>query len=932
MAEKKLFLLDAFALIYRAHFAFIKNPRMNSQGQNTSALFGFINSLIQVLEKERPTHLSVVFDPPGPTFRHDMFPEYKANREETPEDIRYAVPIIKALIRACNIPCLEVEGFEADDVIGTLAKRAEKNGFDVYMVTPDKDYAQLVTENIFLYKPSRMGNGIEIYDPAKVEEKFGVGPEFVADFLGLKGDKVDNIPGIPRVGDKTAVLLIKEFGTVEEIVARAEEITKKSIKASVIENGKQGIFSKELATINIEVPVEFDEDHLKLGGGDPAATVAIMDELEFRRTKERLLGTVLFGNSPQQKDLFGNPVAGATPVYSPVSPPMPVAEEATTQFETIETRDHNYIHIQDETALNKLIEEIKAKGTFCFDTETTSLNAMRAELVALTISLEPGTGYLIHFEEGDNNPAFLQALKPVLESKEIVKVGQNIKYDTLTLRKYGVNVREPIFDTMLAHYVVNPDRKHNMDDMARDMLGYEPVSITTLIGKKGKNQLSMRDVELEKLVDYACEDADITLALKDKLEPELDEYGVRKVLEKVEHPLVPVLTDVEFAGVKIDEPFLNDYSKQLEIEMAQAEKDIYRLAGEEFNINSPKQLGLIIFDKLKLAKGSKTKTGQYSTKEEVLVKLASDHDLPAYVLRFRKLGKLKSTYVDALPALVNPDTGRIHSTFSQAVTATGRLSSQDPNLQNIPIRTDEGREIRKAFIATEGHEIMAADYSQVELRLMASMSGDTNMVQDFRDGHDIHRATAARVFGVELEDVTSDMRAKAKMVNFGIIYGISAFGLGQRLKIKRREAAEIIESYFAMYPGVKAYMDESVNKARDMGYAETIMGRRRYLPDINSGNRTLKGFAERNAINTPIQGSAADLIKLAMIEIQREMLEKNFKSRMIMQVHDELVFEAHESEIESLTALVKERMENAYPFDVPMEVEVGRGKNWLEAH
>lgn len=930
MADKKIFLLDAFALIYRAHFAFIKNPRMNSKGENTSATFGFVNTLIQLLEQERPSHIAVVFDPPGPTFRHVEFPEYKANREEMPDDIRLAIPMIKRLVDACNIPCLEVSGFEADDVIGTVAKKASEHGYKVYMVTPDKDYAQLVTDQVFLYKPARMGNGIDIYDPAKVVDKFGVPPELIADFLGLKGDKVDNIPGIPRVGDKTAVELINQFGTVEEIVARAEEITKKSIKASVIENGAQGILSKHLATIKVDVPVEWNEDHLKMGGGDAPSAIALMEELEFRRTKERLLSTVCFQTGEGQKDLFGNSVGGGATF---AEPPSEEVSAAPSDALDIDTRAHDYQLIKTKAELADLISKIKKRKLFCFDSETTSLKAREAELVAITISLAPGSAYLLHFpENAPHLEEWLEMLKEVFASEEIVKVGQNLKYDMLVLKNYGVEVSMPLFDTMLAHYVINPDRKHNMDSMAQEILNYEAISITTLIGKKGKNQGTMRDVSVEELLDYACEDADITLALKEKLEPELDATQVREVLEKVEHPLIPVLTDMEHIGVRINEDHLQEFSKELEVEMDRVEKEIYKLAGMKFNINSPRQLGEIIFEKLNLAKGKKTKTGQYSTREEELVKLADSHDLPAAVLHYRKMGKLKSTYVDALPELVYDKTGRIHSTFSQAVTATGRLSSQDPNLQNIPIRTEMGREIRKAFIPTEGYTLLAADYSQVELRVMAALSQDPGMMEAFQQGQDIHRATAARVFGVPFDEVDGDMRAKAKMVNFGIIYGISAFGLAQRLKIKRGEASDIIDAYFEKYPKVKSYMDESIDKARELGYAETIMGRRRYLPAINSGNRTEKGFAERNAINTPVQGSAADLIKLAMIEIHKEIKARGLKSRLLMQVHDELVFEAHDSEIEELSALVKDKMENAYPFNVPMVVEIGLGKDWLEAH
>jgi DNA polymerase I len=932
MADKKLFLLDALALIYRAHFAFIKTPRITSTGQNTSAVFGFITSLMQILETEHPTHLAVAFDLSGPTFRHLEYPEYKATREEMPEDIRFAIPKTKELLRALNIPILEMEGYEADDVIGTIAKRAEGHGYKVYMVTPDKDYAQLVTDNILLYKPSRQGNGIEIYNPAMVKERYGVTPDQMVDFLALKGDKVDNIPGIPKIGDITAVELINQFGSVEEIIRRSDEITKKAIQASVKEHAEQGMMSKWLARIEINAPVPWDEELLKVGDPDRDKTIEIMNQLEFKTTAKRILNSLIFGGGAQeqQMDLFGNSVAGSSASsYTPT-------EEVTgmpTNLDKIADRPHTYIHVDSEQALKKLIADIQNQGSFCFDTETTGLDAMQAQLIAMTVSLAPSEAYLIYFPEGDTQAlSQLEDLRPVLESKTILKIGQNLKYDMLVLRNYGVTVCEPLYDTMLAHYVIDPDKPHGMDAMAMELLNYEPVSIKELIGKKGKDQLTMRDVEFEKLLAYACEDADITLTLKGKLDPKLDAADLRRVFETVEMPLVPVLTDVEFHGVRINEHFLNEYSKVLDFEMLSVEKDIYRLAGMKFNINSPKQLGEIIFDKLKLGKAKKTKTGQYSTKEEDLVYLAEEHDFPAYILRYRKLGKLKSTYVDALPLLVNPKTGRIHSTLSQSVTATGRLSSTNPNLQNIPIRTEEGREIRKAFIPEEGFVIMSADYSQVELRLIAELSKDPNMLEAFRGGHDIHRATAAKVFGVPMEEVTSDMRSKAKMVNFGIIYGISAFGLSQRLKISRSEAAEIINSYFTQYSRIKEYMDESIVEARQHGYARTLLGRRRYLPDINSANATIRNFAERNAINSPVQGGAADLIKVAMTNIHHEMKRRNMRSQMILQVHDELVFEAHKDEVAELSKLVKELMENAIPMQVPMLVEVGTGENWLEAH
>lgn len=929
MSEKKLFLLDALALIYRAHFAFIKTPRYTTGGQNTSAVFGFITSLMQILDQEKPSHLAVAFDMSGPTFRHDKFPEYKATREEMPEDIRFAIPKTKELLRALNIPVLEMEGYEADDVIGTIAKRAETHGYKVYMVTPDKDYAQLVTDNIFLYKPSRQGNGIEVYNPAMVKEHYGVTPEQMVDFLALKGDKVDNIPGIPKVGDVTAIELINQFGSVEEIIRRSDEITKKAIQASVKEHAEQGLMSKWLAKIITDAPIPWDEDHCKVGDPDRDKTVALMNELEFRTTAKKILSSAIFGGAAEepQRDLFGNVVNGAEPAPSEEALGMP------TTFLKIADRAHTYIHVQTDKQLKKLISDIQAQGNFCFDTETTGLDAMQAELIAMTVSLQPGEAFMIYFPEGDTEAMKqLEEMRAVLESKSVVKIGQNLKYDMLVLRNYGITVCEPMYDTLLAHYVIDPDKPHGMDAMAMELLHYEPVSITTLIGKRGKEQLTMRDVELDKLMEYACEDADITLALKEKLDPALDAADLRRVFETVEMPLVPVLTDLEFQGVRVDEGFLREYSKQLEQEMVVVEKAIYQMAGLKFNINSPKQLGEIIFDKLQLGKAKKTKTGQYSTKEEDLIALAEEHEFPALIVRYRKLGKLKSTYVDALPSLVNPKTGRIHSTFSQAVTATGRLSSNNPNLQNIPIRSDEGKEIRKAFIPSPGYVMMSADYSQVELRLVAELSKDPGMMADFQSGHDIHRATASKVFGVPVEEVTAEMRSKAKMVNFGIIYGISAFGLAQRLKISRSEAAEIINSYFAQYSRIKAYMDESIAEARRLGYSKTMLGRRRYLPDINSANATIKGFAERNAINTPVQGSAADLIKVAMTNIHREMKARNMRSQMILQVHDELVFEAHVDEVEELSKLVKEMMEGAIPMQVPMLVEVGTGHNWLEAH
>ena len=924
MSEKKLYLLDALALIFRAHFAFISNPRYNSKGINTSAIFGFTNSLLEILNKEKPTHIGVAFDTSHPTFRHERFPEYKANREEAPEDVRAAIPLTKKLLEALKIPVLEMPGYEADDIIGTIAHKAADHGFDVYMVTPDKDYAQLVTDKVYMYKPARQGNGSEILDVDKVKEKFGVPPERVVDFLGLKGDTVDNIPGIPRVGDKTAVSLINEFGSVEDIIKNAENISKKSIKASVQEFGEQGILSKELATIMTDVPVKWDENDLEVCPPDKERLIELLNELEFRTTAKRILSSPLFGNQTVQTDLFGN-------VEAVSNSSEPITELGA--YQSLDDRGAEYKEVDNEQAASDLIREIKASGSFCFDTETTSLDAIRAELVALTISIKTKEGFVVLFpEDQEESQRRLNWFREIFEDDSIEKVGQNLKYDILVLKNYGVSVKGPIFDTMLADYLVNSERSHSMDAMARDYLNYEPISITTLIGKKGKNQLSMRQVDKEKLVKYACEDSDITLELKEYLNPKLDEFGAREVFNNIEVPLVPVLFEMEYAGVKLDEDALLMYSKELGVEIEKTERNIYELAGVEFNIRSPKQLGEVLFDKLQIAKGKKTKTGQYKTSEDILVQLAEVHELPALVLHFRKLSKLKSTYVDVLPTLINPDTGRVHTTFSQAVAATGRLSSNHPNLQNIPIRSEEGREIRKAFVPEDGFVLMSADYSQVELRIMAHLSEDANMIEAFKEGMDIHTATAARVFGVLPEEVDGNMRSKAKMVNFGIIYGISAFGLAQRLKISRTEAREIIDTYFEKYPAVKAYMDRSIEKARENGYAETIMGRRRILKDINSKNATVRGFAERNAINAPVQGSAADLIKLAMIRIHEAMKKQKLESRMILQVHDELVFEAKESELEALKELVKDKMENALSLKVPMKVEAGIGKNWLEAH
>lgn len=926
MAKNKLFLLDAMALLYRAHFAFIKNPRINSQGMDTSALFGFTNTLLEIINKEDPTHMAVAFDTSAPTFRHIRYEPYKAQREAMPEGLQVAIPYTYKLLKVLGIPHLVLDGYEADDIIGTVSAQVKEDEFEVYMVTPDKDYAQLVKDNVFLYKPRFRGGGFDVLGPEEVVEKFGIPPHQIIDFLGLKGDSVDNIPGIPKVGDKTAVSLIKEFGSVENIVANAENISKKSIKASVSEHAEQGLLSKELATIMLDVPIEWSPESLKLGHCELEGLMSLMGELEFKTTTKRILNSKLNPVQPeQQKDLFGNTVGEAD-----------FDIQFDTGTKTVADVEHSYHLVATAEDRAALIKKIQDKGEVCFDTETTGLDPLLAEIVGISFSVEPGEAFFVHFpadQAKEEVIAILGEFKEVLTSDKITKIGQNLKYDILVLRKYDIKVDGPMFDTMLAHYVIQPGGKHGMDALAREYLNYEPISIETLIGKKGKKQKSMRDVEAEPLVDYACEDADVTLKLRDALAPDVKGNNI---FEEIEQPLMPVLAELEYEGVKLDKQALEDYSEDLGQRLEVLQKKIYELAEQEFNINSPRQLGEIMFDKLGLGRGpkqKKTKTGQYVTDEQTLTKLAYDHELPAEILAYRGIKKLKSTYVDALPALINPNTGRVHTTFGQHIAVTGRLSSTNPNLQNIPIRTADGREVRKGFIPRDAdHVLMAADYSQVELRIMAAMSGDENMLKAFRDKEDIHRATAARVFGVAPEDVTSDQRSGAKTVNFGIIYGISAFGLSQRMGISRTESKQIIEAYFSEYSGIKAYMDQCIEVAREKGYVETYFGRRRYLPDIQSRNATTRGFAERNAINSPIQGTAADVIKIAMLKVQKALKAGKFRSKMILQVHDELVFDVHKSELEDMKQLVYEHMTQAVDMGVPMEVEVGIGENWLQAH
>ncbi|WP_299817912.1 DNA polymerase I [uncultured Pontibacter sp.] len=945
--RKKLFLLDALALIYRAHFAFSKNPRINSKGMNTGAALGFTNTLVEVLQKEKPTHIGVAFDSAAKTFRHDNFAAYKANRQAMPEDISLAIPYCKKIVEAFNIPVLIMDGYEADDIIGTLACKAEKEGFDVYMMTPDKDYCQLVTDHIFLYKPAFMGNAIEVLDVQKVLQKWEIERvEQVIDILGLQGDAVDNIPGIPGIGEKTAKTLIQRFGSVENLIANADQLKGKQ-KENVVNFADQGMMSKELATIHRDVPITYSAEALHYDGPNEEQITELFAELEFRQLAQRVLGQTLAAatttttarpaarkgkaTSSSQTSLFDGPATDVTEAEA-------TGEAIPAMMRSIKTTQQDYHLINTPERRESLLKYLLKQDEISFDTETTSIDPITAALVGMSFCYRPGEAYYVPVPHNNLEEAqrIVEEFKPVLESPNIAKVGQNIKYDILVMKNYKVEVQGPIFDTMLAHYLLEPEMRHNMDVLAETYLNYSPVPITDLIGAKGKNQKTMADLAPEDVKDYACEDADITLQLKLYFEPLLQEQGLMKLFNNVENPLVQVLADVEKEGISIDSNALADISEQLEAEITTIEKRIFEIAGEQFNIGSPKQLGEILFDKLELhgkSKIKKTKTGQYATGEEILIKLAGEHEIVRLILDHRQLTKLKSTYVDALPQLVCELDGRVHTSFNQAVTATGRLSSTNPNLQNIPIRTERGREIRKAFVPRNSdHLIISADYSQIELRIMADFSGDPTMKEAFRNGQDIHASTASKVFHVPLEQVDSEMRRKAKTVNFGIIYGISAFGLAERLGIPRREAADIIEAYFQEFPAVKEYMDNTIEKARELEYAETILGRRRYLRDINSRNATIRAFAERNAINAPIQGTAADIIKIAMININEYLKQEKLKTRMILQVHDELLFDAPKEEVAVVTPKIVELMTNALQLSVPMEVGLGVGENWLEAH
>lgn len=920
--NNRLFLLDAYALIYRSYFAFIRNPRYNSKGLNTSTMFGFINSLEQLLTKENPTHIAVVFDVHAPTFRHEMYEAYKGTREEMPEDIRKAIPWIRRIVEAYNIPILEKEGFEADDVIGTLAKKGEQEGYQVFMMTPDKDYAQLVSENIFMYKPGRGGSDVDIWGVDQVKENFMVDePEQVIDVLGLMGDTADNIPGCPGIGPKTAMKLISTYKSVDNLYKHIDDLKGKQ-KENLIENEEQVRLSRKLVVIVQDVPVEFDEKSLTKEEPNIEELRKIYNELEFRTLAQKL-GAPEKPKEPQfeQGTLFGGSEQ--------------VEQVVRKDLSNIENTPHEYFLVENAMQRASLKAELSVQEEFCFDTETTGLDTHVAELVCLSFAFRKGEAYCVTLpKKREEAQKIVEEFRLIFEDKKVRKIGQNIKYDILMLKEYGIDVKGPIYDTMIAHYLIQPELRHNLDYLCETYLGYQKVETETLIGKKGKKQISMRQVPVENLKDYACEDADLTLQLKLAIDPDLDKTGVRSVFEEIEMPLIPVLADIEMAGVTLNTEELAVYAETLRQQIIDLEKEIIDLAGEEFNVSSPKQLGPILFEKLKIdTKAKKTKTKQYSTSEDVLSKLIDKHPIVSKILDYRGLKKLLSTYVEALPLLVNEKSGKIHTSFNQAIAATGRLSSTNPNLQNIPIRDENGRELRKAFTASdENHLFLSADYSQIELRIMAALSKDENMITAFREQQDIHSITASKIYKVSLDEVTSDMRRKAKTANFGIIYGISAFGLSERLNISRSEAKQLIDGYFENFHRVKAFMDESIQVARDKGYVETIKGRRRYLKDINSANAVVRGVAERNAINAPIQGSAADIIKLAMINIHNEFLAQKLKSKMILQVHDELNFDVPKDELEQVQKIVKEKMEHAVDIGLPLTVEMNAASNWLEAH
>ena len=945
--QKRVFLVDAFALIFRGYYAFIKNPQINSKGLDTSAIMGFMNSLLDVIKRERPDHLAVCFDKGGSVDRVEMFEAYKANRDETPEAIKIAVPYIQEILKAMHIPIMVKAGFEADDVIGTLSKQAEKEGYKTFMVTPDKDFAQLVSENIFMYKP-RFGGGYDIWGVPEVQEKFGVtDPLQVIDFLGMMGDSADNIPGLPGVGEKTAKKFLAAYGSMENLLANTHEL-KGKMKEKVEAAKDLGLLSKKLATIMLDVPVTFNAKDFELDQPDIEKVTELFSELEFRnlltnftktfavesatkvnsaeRTSEEktsVTGKKAAPSAEGQFDLFAAPGTGSVS-----------EEEVASGFKTIANTNHFYQHIESPFSRKLLLKKLMEQTSVCFDTETTGLKALEVELIGIAFSYEIGKGYYVSFPEDQvKTKALLEEFRPFFESN-IEKIGHNLKYDIKVLSNYEMPVKGKLFDTMIAHYLINPDMRHNMDILAETYLNYQPVSITELIGKKGKNQLSMRTVPIAEQTEYAVEDADITFQLKQLFTGELERGNVTKLFNDIELPLVSVLTAMEIEGININIDFLNKLSVTLTADINRLEKNIYEQAGEEFNIASPKQLGIVLFEKMELVKKpKKTKTGQYATGEDILSFLAKEHEIIRNIQEYRQYKKLQSTYVDALPNEVNSKTGRIHTQYMQAVAATGRLSSNNPNLQNIPIRTERGKEVRKSFIPRdENHVLLAADYSQIELRIIAALSEEENMMEAFKNGEDIHASTAAKVFNVPLDEVTREQRSNAKTVNFGIVYGVSAFGLSNQTDLSRSEAKELIDTYYETYPKLKAYMSAQVDFARENGYVETVLNRRRYLKDINSRNAMVRSGAERNAVNAPIQGSAADIIKLAMINIYNRFKKEGFKSKMLLQVHDELVFDAHKDELEIIKPIIKYEMENAFKMNVPLDVEVGVGENWLQAH
>jgi DNA polymerase-1 len=950
-AQKRLFLLDAYALIFRGYYAFIKNPRINSKGMDTSAIMGFMNSLMDVIKREKPDHLAVAFDKGGSDYRYEMYKEYKAHRDETPEAIKIAVPYIQELLKAMHIPIMEKAGFEADDLIGTLAKQAEKEGYQVFMVTPDKDFAQLVSENIFMYKPARMGNDIEIWGVPEVLARFEIErPEQVIDFLGMMGDSADNIPGFPGVGEVTAKKLLKEFGSIENLLENTDKL-KGALKDKIENNKELGILSKKLARILLDCPVTFDATDFELSKPDVEKTDALFQELEFRQMKaqfDKLFGT---GKEYDEIDANGNENSNETPKPAKKAPVKKSNEDQfdlfgfsddsdepkpNSYYATLETTNHNYQIIQGDLGVKLFLQNLNNQTSVCFDTETTGIDALNAELVGMSFAWEKGKAFYVPFPENQEEAKTLaDKFKPFFENEATEKIGQNVKYDLKVLSKYGITIKGKLFDTMIAHYLINPDMRHNMDVLSETYLKYAPKSIETLIGKKGKNQLSMRDVNLEDIKEYAAEDADITLQLKEVFSPILDKAETKKLFEEIEIPLIPVLAAMEMEGINLDADFLKSMATDMQKEIANFEQKIYVTAGEKFNLASPKQLGDILFDKLKIggAKQKKTKTGQYATGEEVLSYLANEHQIVKDILDWRQMVKLQNTYIEALPNQIDKKTGRVHTDYMQTVAATGRLSSNNPNLQNIPIRTERGRLIRKAFIARdENYTLVSADYSQIELRIIAALSGEENMIKAFQNHEDIHRSTAAKVFNVPLEEVTKEQRSNAKTVNFGIIYGVSAFGLSNQTSLSRSESAALIDAYYNTYPRLKSFIQEQIDFARNHGYVQTVLGRRRYLKDINSANAVVRSAAERNAVNAPIQGSAADIIKIAMINIYKKLASENWKSKMLLQVHDELVFDVHNTELEKIQPMIKYEMENAFKLSVPFEVEIGSGRNWLEAH